>query len=712
MANQYLVDSPYSPFTIKNQFKAISNGKVYIGEVDKDPLNPSQQIQVYVVDETGSNVPVNQPIQLNAGGYLVYNGQVSKFITLEPYSMVVLNNVDAEMWRVDDISKVDPDNITASTIPTSSSGSVQDFIDAQFTTVAEMATGKFQVGQYVRLTDRSLKLFKVQSGGFLTGKGTIDAGNGNTAKIQYDSQLNLESLGLTSGSDITPFITEADSIAKFGDTITCSDISVVTLSTAHLEKDGVNWRLGATIDGAGHAGVQVVLKGKHITFLANHFTNSQFYDVLCAPESEDCKVNHTKSSNCKFTSFFDQGKNNSWFKLLSFDAGWDLASALGTENSNWSQCIAVRPKRHGFSSDPSTDGARYTDCITIDNGGYLNEGSDAFHSEASDLSDIDRQVTAFTRCKVIYTDNHRVLTDPTYIDFVRAFRSENVLRTNVKGLDIIAEPAIRAALLYKKIVLFGDSRQVGQSIVPSTVVDDLTLDFGILSLGDQIVTINNPKGAFLINKQGYAGSITLNNPDLDGSLATMTTAAFATAGTGLMISDVNILGKGSIKNYGSIFDRIASNCIVDTHLVDVTNPYNLELDITNPALSGKNLICKGRVSGAVNIFLKEAYNNYDAVTVEGVIFDGTVITLRQGFFSSSKWIGCDATAAIVSNSEVDGGGGKINLNVYARSQHDAIHSVVATAPTFVPYSFGSTARVTGGGFYSADGILATDWNIV
>lgn len=128
--NQYLVDSPYTPFTIKNQFKAISNGKVYIGEVDNDPLNPSQQIQVYVVDETGLNVPVSQPIQLNAGGYLVYNGQVSKFITLEPYSMVVLNNVNAEMWRVDDISKVDPDNITASNVKdTANGGSVQDFID-------------------------------------------------------------------------------------------------------------------------------------------------------------------------------------------------------------------------------------------------------------------------------------------------------------------------------------------------------------------------------------------------------------------------------------------------------------------------------------------------------------------------------------------------------------------------------------------------------
>lgn len=149
MANQYLVDSPYSPFTIKNQFKAISNGSVYIGEVDKDPLNPSQQIQVYVVDETGSNVPVSQPIQLNAGGYLVYNGQVSKFVTLEPYSMVVLNNVDAEMWRVDDISKVDPDNITASNVKdTTGGGSVQDFIDETNPKVDESLIFTSHIGRF------------------------------------------------------------------------------------------------------------------------------------------------------------------------------------------------------------------------------------------------------------------------------------------------------------------------------------------------------------------------------------------------------------------------------------------------------------------------------------------------------------------------------------------------------------------------------------
>lgn len=139
--NQYLVDSPYTPFTIKNQLKAIHNGKVYVGEVDKDPLNPSQQIQVYVVNESGANVPVSQPIELNAGGYLVYNGQVSKFVTLEAYSMVALNSVDVEMWRVDDVSKVDPDNLNHNSTKNRNAPGAHDAIyDRKFGAVSDMVT--------------------------------------------------------------------------------------------------------------------------------------------------------------------------------------------------------------------------------------------------------------------------------------------------------------------------------------------------------------------------------------------------------------------------------------------------------------------------------------------------------------------------------------------------------------------------------------------
>lgn len=77
-----------------------------------------------------------------------------------------------------------------------SGGLLRHFTDAQYTTVAELATGRFQVGQYVRLTDRCSPVALVKSGGTQDGYGILDAGNGNTAEIQFDGSANAKWFGL------------------------------------------------------------------------------------------------------------------------------------------------------------------------------------------------------------------------------------------------------------------------------------------------------------------------------------------------------------------------------------------------------------------------------------------------------------------------------------------------------------------------------------
>ncbi|MDZ7220799.1 phage head-binding domain-containing protein [Escherichia coli] len=84
-----IVSMPSQLFTMARSFKAVANGKIYIGKIDTDPVNPENQIQVYVENEDGSHVPVSQPIIINAAGYPVYNGQISKFVTVQGYSMAV-----------------------------------------------------------------------------------------------------------------------------------------------------------------------------------------------------------------------------------------------------------------------------------------------------------------------------------------------------------------------------------------------------------------------------------------------------------------------------------------------------------------------------------------------------------------------------------------------------------------------------------------------
>ncbi len=43
-----IVSMPSQLFTMARSFKAVANGKIYIGKIDTDPVNPENQIQVYV----------------------------------------------------------------------------------------------------------------------------------------------------------------------------------------------------------------------------------------------------------------------------------------------------------------------------------------------------------------------------------------------------------------------------------------------------------------------------------------------------------------------------------------------------------------------------------------------------------------------------------------------------------------------------------------
>lgn len=67
--SQCLVSMPSQLFTMARSFKAVANGKIYIGKIDTDPVNPENQIQVYVENEDGSHVPVSQPIIINDARY-------------------------------------------------------------------------------------------------------------------------------------------------------------------------------------------------------------------------------------------------------------------------------------------------------------------------------------------------------------------------------------------------------------------------------------------------------------------------------------------------------------------------------------------------------------------------------------------------------------------------------------------------------------------
>jgi len=104
-----IVSMPSQLFTMARSFKAVANGKIYIGKIDTDPVNPENQIQVYVENEDGSHVPVSQPIIINTAGYPVYNGQIAKFVTVQGHSMAVYDAYGAQQFYFPNVLKYDPD---------------------------------------------------------------------------------------------------------------------------------------------------------------------------------------------------------------------------------------------------------------------------------------------------------------------------------------------------------------------------------------------------------------------------------------------------------------------------------------------------------------------------------------------------------------------------------------------------------------------------
>lgn len=108
-----VISMPSQLFTMARSFKANANGKIYIGKIDTDPVNPANQIQVWMENEDGSHVPVPQPITINAAGFPVYNGQIAKFVTVEGHSMAIYGANNVKQFYFPNVLKYDPDQLRA-----------------------------------------------------------------------------------------------------------------------------------------------------------------------------------------------------------------------------------------------------------------------------------------------------------------------------------------------------------------------------------------------------------------------------------------------------------------------------------------------------------------------------------------------------------------------------------------------------------------------
>ncbi|ENZ2850435.1 phage tailspike protein [Salmonella enterica] len=104
-----VVSNPRPIFTESRSFKAVANGKIYIGQIDTDPVNPANQIPVYIENEDGSHVQITQPLIINAAGKIVYNGQLVKIVTVQGHSMAIYDAYGSQVDYIANVLKYDPD---------------------------------------------------------------------------------------------------------------------------------------------------------------------------------------------------------------------------------------------------------------------------------------------------------------------------------------------------------------------------------------------------------------------------------------------------------------------------------------------------------------------------------------------------------------------------------------------------------------------------
>lgn len=107
-----VVSMPSQLFTASRSFKALANGRIYVGKVDTDPSTPANQVQVYIDNESGDLVPIAQPIVINAAGFPVYNGQVAKIVTVQGHSMAVYDAYGSLEHYFPDVLKYEPDQFS------------------------------------------------------------------------------------------------------------------------------------------------------------------------------------------------------------------------------------------------------------------------------------------------------------------------------------------------------------------------------------------------------------------------------------------------------------------------------------------------------------------------------------------------------------------------------------------------------------------------
>lgn len=184
-----VVSNPRPIFTDSRTFRALANGRIYIGQIDTDPVNPANQIPVYIENEDGTHVQISQPLIVNAAGKIVYNGQLVKIVTVQGHSMSIYDAYGAQIDYIPNVLKYDPDQfrqIIESEEGYTYIGGLLENFEIVFNTVEEM---KESVLLKDGMTCKTRGFYSAGDGGGAEYKILTSGAADNYVRIQCHSNL-------------------------------------------------------------------------------------------------------------------------------------------------------------------------------------------------------------------------------------------------------------------------------------------------------------------------------------------------------------------------------------------------------------------------------------------------------------------------------------------------------------------------------------------
>lgn len=240
-------------FTESRSFKAVANGKIYIGKIDTDPVNPANQIPVYIENEDGSHVQIAQPLIINSAGKIVYNGQLVKIVTVQGHSMAIYDAYGSQVDYIANVLKYDPDQFSinlSSNIGYKYIGMVEsanDLKNIQGMSVSDKLYLKSYVsgldlgGGFVVAVNKSIPVDNVM---ILEGDGV------NWKRINPSLEFSVYDAGYSNTGDIASFINKIN-YSGYDCVVPCSGTfaSVIEIDFAKGSLRGTNKCVLREVDG-------------------------------------------------------------------------------------------------------------------------------------------------------------------------------------------------------------------------------------------------------------------------------------------------------------------------------------------------------------------------------------------------------------------------------------------------------------------------------